>query len=30
MVIIQEDQAEGLGLLYQGLYTIVEGFEAPP
>ena len=30
MVMVQEDQAEGLGLLYYGLYTIVKGFQAPP
>ena len=26
---VQEDQAEGLGPLYQGLYTVDEGFQAP-
>ena len=29
-VIVQEDQAEGLGLLYQGLYTYKKAFKAPP
>ena len=30
MVIVQEDQAKGLGLQYEGTYTKEEGFEAPP
>ena len=30
MVMVQEDQTEGLGLLYYGLYTAVKGFQAPP
>ena len=29
-VMVQEDQAEGLGLLYYSLYTVDEGFQAPP
>ena len=27
---VQEDLAEGLGLLYKGLYTFDEGFKALP
>ena len=30
MVMVQEDQDEGLGLLYYSLYTVDEGFQAPP
>ena len=30
MVMAQEDQAAGLGCVYNGLYTSEEGFEAPP
>ena len=30
MVMVQEDQAEELWSLYVGLYTVVEGFKAPP
>ena len=30
VVMIQEDQAKELWSLYVGLYTVVEGFEAPP
>ena len=30
MVMVQEDQAEEPWSLYVGLYTVVEGFKAPP
>ena len=30
MVMVQEDQATGLGHIHQGLYTKEEGFEASP
>ena len=29
-VMVQGDQAEELGLLYEGLYTVDKGFQAPP
>ena len=29
-VMVQEDQAKELWSLYVGLYTVVEGFKAPP
>ena len=30
MVMVQEDQAKEPWSLYVGLYTVVEGFKAPP
>ena len=30
MVMVQEDQAKEPWPLYLGLYTVVEGFQAPP
>ena len=30
MVMVQEDQAEEPWSSYVGLYTVVEGFKAPP
>ena len=30
VVMVQEDQAEKPWSLYVGLYTVVEGFKAPP